>query len=52
MQFFQHYEEAPLLEIDTSEVDFTQDESAVEEVMRQATEVCREARTPQPEIEF
>jgi deoxyadenosine/deoxycytidine kinase len=52
MQFFQHYEAAPLLEIDTSEVDFTQDDAAIEDVMRQATEVCRDARKPAPAIEF
>lgn len=52
MQFFDHYEQTPLLEIDTSQVDFTQDDEAIEDVMRQAADVCREARAPQPAIEF
>jgi deoxyadenosine/deoxycytidine kinase len=52
VQFFQHYEQAPLLNIDTSGIDFTQDESAIENVMELATEVLRESRTPQPAIEF
>jgi deoxyadenosine/deoxycytidine kinase len=52
MQFFQHYEETPLLEIDTSELDFTQDEEAVELVMHKASKVIREAYKPRPAIEF
>ena len=52
VQFFQHYEQAPLLNLDTSDVDFTQDDEAIENVMRRATEVFQEARKPQPAIEF
>jgi deoxyguanosine kinase len=43
-QFFQHYQQAPLLQIDTSDIDFTQDQRAVDEVMRQATELFRASR--------
>ena len=32
-QFFQHYEDTPLLEIDTSDIDFSADELAVENLM-------------------
>lgn len=52
VQFFQHYEQAPLLDLDTSDIDFTQDEQAVEHVMQRATEVFRQARQPQSAIEF
>lgn len=51
-QFFQHYDHSPLLEIDTSDIDFTKDDSAVEDVMRQATEVFQRARAPRRAIEF
>jgi len=52
MQFFQHYDQAPLLQIDTSDLDFTRDDAAVEEVMHRATDVLRSFRAPQPAIEF
>lgn len=52
MQFFQHYDQAPLLQIDTSDLDFTRDDAAVEEVMLRATQVVREFGAPQPAIEF
>ncbi len=52
VQFFQHYEHTPLLNLDTSNVDFTQDEDAIDDVMRLATDVFRAARAPQPAIEF
>lgn len=51
-QFFMHYEHAPLLQIDTSGLDFTDDDAAVEDVMKQATEVFRAARAPKKAIEF
>lgn len=52
VQFFQHYEHTPLLNLDTSDVDFTQDDAAIEHVMTLATEVHKAARAPQPAIEF
>lgn len=51
-QFFSHYTATPLLEIDTSDLDFTSDEDAVRDVMRQAVETFRRARAPRPAIEF
>jgi deoxyguanosine kinase len=44
VQFFQHYDKAPLLTIDSSNIDFTKDDGAVEAVMREATVAFREAR--------
>lgn len=52
MQYFQHYEDTPLLSIDTTDIDFTKDDRAVEDVMRSAIDVIRAARAPQPRIEF
>lgn len=52
VQFFQHYEHTPLLNLDTSDVDFTQDDQAIEHVMQLCTDVVRDARSPQPAIEF
>jgi len=51
-QFFAHYEQTPLLQIDTTGLDFTNDETAVEDVMRQATDAFRDARAPRGAIEF
>lgn len=36
--FFSYYDDAPLLEIDTAEVDFAHDDSALDALMRQITE--------------
>ncbi len=46
VQFFQHYEDTPLLEIDTSDVDFSQDPTALEDLMNQAIETFRKSREP------
>lgn len=46
VQFFHHYEQTPLVNIDTARIDFTRDDDAVEDVMRLATEAFREARRP------
>lgn len=40
-QHFHRYEPSPLLSIDTSSIDFTRDDQAVEDVMRQATAIYR-----------
>ncbi len=52
VQFFQHYDETPLLEIDTSDIDFSKDDDAVDELMRLATECYRNAQTQPKRIEF
>jgi deoxyadenosine/deoxycytidine kinase len=46
-QFFQHYEDTPLLEIDTTDIDFSRDDQAVEDLLKAATETWRRAREPQ-----
>ncbi|MGM0555853.1 MAG: deoxynucleoside kinase [Myxococcota bacterium] len=50
--FFQHYEESPLIEVDTSQVDFTQDEQAVEALMDRVVKSYQADHTPPAEIEF
>jgi deoxyadenosine/deoxycytidine kinase len=50
--FFQHYEESPLIEVDTSQVDFTQDEQAVEGLMERVVKSYQADHTPPAEIEF
>ena len=51
-QFFQHYDRTALVTLDTRDIDFTQDERALDDVMALAREVVREARTPRPAITF
>lgn len=41
-QFFQHYDETPMLGVDTSEIDFTSDDNAVAEVLRAANRAVEE----------
>lgn len=52
LNFFQHYEESALLEVDTSQVDFTQDERAVENLMGRVEKAYRAEQTPPADIEF
>lgn len=52
VQYFQHYDATPLLQIDTSDLDFTSDDDAVASVMDQAIETFRRARQPAPALEF
>lgn len=52
VQYFQHYEATPLLTIDTSDIDFTHDDLAIEYVMKSATEAIAAARAPHAPIEF
>jgi len=40
-QFFQHYEDSALLEIDTTNIDFSADDSAVEHLMEQVLDCYR-----------
>jgi deoxyadenosine/deoxycytidine kinase len=44
--FFSHYDETPLLEVDTSDVDFSQDEQAVNDLMDQIADVFAKAQEP------
>lgn len=46
VQFFQHYEDTPLLEVDTTDVDFSKDELALSNLMDLAKETYRQARAP------
>lgn len=43
-QFFQHYDETPMLKVDTSELDFTSEDDAVAKVLADANRVAREFR--------
>ncbi|MEZ4461469.1 MAG: deoxynucleoside kinase [bacterium] len=46
-QFFQHYEDTPLLELDTSDIDFSRDDQAVDDLLKLATQTYRRAKEPQ-----
>jgi deoxyadenosine/deoxycytidine kinase len=50
--FFDHYEESPLIEVDTSQVDFTEDEQAVEQLMERIVTSYQADHAPPAEIEF
>ena len=50
-QFFAHYDETPMLDIDTSDVNFAEDDSAVENLMDQVREVYQDSRR-QTKVEF
>lgn len=50
--FFAHYEDTPLLEIDTSDVNFAEDASAVENLVEQIKQNWRQARQAERRIEF
>lgn len=52
MQFFQHYDRTPLLNLDTTDLDFTCDDDAVGEVYRLATEAMRDSVEPRAAIQF
>jgi deoxyadenosine/deoxycytidine kinase len=45
--FFHHYEDTPLLEVDTTGIDFSKDDQAVDDLLRAATDVWLQAREPQ-----
>jgi deoxyadenosine/deoxycytidine kinase len=44
--FFMHFEEAPLIEVDTSEVNYAEDDDALDELMERIGARHREATTP------
>lgn len=50
--FFSHYDESPLIEIDTSDVDFSKDDQAVEDLMGQIQRCHQQAVAPAPAVEF
>ncbi len=50
--FFSHYEETPLIEIDTSDVNFAEDEQAVQNLMEDIRARHRQAVAPAPAVEF
>jgi deoxyadenosine/deoxycytidine kinase len=50
--FFDHYDEAPLIEVDTTEVDFSRDDEAVEELMERVCRVYKSAKSEPKTIEF
>ncbi|MFU8803743.1 MAG: deoxynucleoside kinase [Bradymonadaceae bacterium] len=50
--FFAHYEETPCIEVDTSDLDFSRDDQAIEHVMSQIRDCHREATRPVAAIEF
>ena len=50
--FFAHYEEAPLVEVDTSEVNFTKEPDAIDELMERVKRAHQASVTPPQAIEF
>ena len=42
-QFFSHYDETPLLEVDTSDIDFSKDDTAVEHLMDEIAKAYSES---------
>jgi len=51
--FFDHYDEAPLIEVDTTKVDFSEDDEAVELLMDRIRELYRESvEAEEPDVEF
>ncbi len=50
--YFSHYDQTPLLEIDTSDVDFSKDDQAVDALMDQVCQAYIGAQTPETIVEF
>lgn len=50
--FFSHYDEAPLIEVDTTDIDFCHDDQAIEDLMAQIQHRHRQATAPLPAVEF
>ena len=50
--FFDHYDEAPLIEVDTTEVDFSRSDEAVEELMERVCRVYKSEKAEPKTIEF
>lgn len=52
LNFFEHYDEAPLVEVDTTRVDFSKDDAAVRELMDRICRVHKEAQSTSETIDF
>lgn len=50
--YFSHYDQTPLLEIDTTHVDFSRDDQAVDNLMEQVRQAYRGAQVPETVVEF
>lgn len=50
--FFTHYDETPLVEVDTSGIDFSKDDQAVENLMEEIRLCHARANEPAPVVEF
>lgn len=50
--YFSHYDQTPLLEIDTTHVDFSCDDQAVDDLMDQVCQAYIGARVPETVVEF
>ncbi len=50
--FFSHYDDTPLIEVDTKDVDFSKDDQAVEDLMGQIRQAHQKAVAPAPSVEF
>ena len=50
--FFSHYDDTPLIEVDTTEADFSKDDQAVDDLMEQIRRRHTEAVRPEPELQF
>lgn len=52
LNFFDHYDEAPLIEVDTTQVDFSEDDRAAQNLMKRICRVYQQAKSPPATIEF
>ena len=50
--FFAHYEDAPLVEVDTTQVDLRHDEQAVDDLLGQIASRHQQATAPRPAVQF
>ena len=50
--FFEHYDDAPLVEVDTTRVDFSRDDEAVGELMDRICEAYKDEHASPPAIDF
>ncbi len=50
--FFSHYDDTPLIEVDTSQVNFCDDDQAVDNLMEQIKICHQQATAPAPAVEF
>ncbi|WP_241250217.1 deoxynucleoside kinase [Lujinxingia sediminis] len=50
--FFAHYDDAPMIQIDTTDIDFSRDDQAVEDLMAQITACHRDAIQPAAALKF